>query len=451
MNNDFRESFQEESLLLEDGSRVAVIGGGPSGAFFSRFLLDFCQRMDMELEVDLFDSRDFNKTAPAGCNMCGGIVSESLVQTLASESITLPDSVTQCGINSYRLHMDVGSVTLKAPGLEKRIGAVFRGSGPRGAQAGQYRSFDGFLQKLATDKGAKLRSDRITDARFENGKPVLITSEGSADTYDLVVLASGINSSALKLFETLLPEYSPPKMTKTYICEYYWGREAVEELGNTMHLFLLKIPRLEFAALVPKGEYVSLCLLGEAIDKELINNFLESPEVKRLFPENFPISKPDCSCMPRISLSGARVPFADRFVAIGDAGISRLYKDGIGAAYRTAKSAAITAVFHGISARAFQTHYGKVCRTIRQDNALGKLIFWITSQIQARRFLRRAVLNMVMYEQRQDSSTGMMTQVLWDTFTGSAPYRVIILRALHPLFWGNLIRFLIRSILFPNK
>ncbi len=31
-----------------------------------------------------------------------------------------------------------------------------------------------------------------------------------------------------------------------------------------------------------------------------------------------------------------------------------------------------------------------------------------------------------------------MSQVLWDTFTGSAPYQTVLLRTLHPLFLANL-------------
>jgi len=33
-----------------------------------------------------------------------------------------------------------------------------------------------------------------------------------------------------------------------------------------MHVFLLDIPRLEFAAIIPKGDYATVCLLGEDIE-----------------------------------------------------------------------------------------------------------------------------------------------------------------------------------------
>ena len=57
-----------------------------------------------------------------------GIVSESLVQLLATEGINIPTKVAQKGIESYVLHMDVGSVRIETPVHEKRIAAMYRGA-----------------------------------------------------------------------------------------------------------------------------------------------------------------------------------------------------------------------------------------------------------------------------------------------------------------------------------
>src|SRR3970040_343946 len=124
-----------------------------------------------------------------------------------------------------------------------------------------------------------------------------------------------------------------------------------------MHVFLLNMPRLEFAAVIPKGDYVTVCLLGDEIDPPLVKSFLESPHVKQCFPPDLPLDSPPCHCSPHISVRGAVQPFADRLVFIGDCGVTRLYKDGIGAAYRTAKAAATTAIFPGISAGDFWRPY----------------------------------------------------------------------------------------------
>jgi flavin-dependent dehydrogenase len=370
--------------------------------------------------------------------MCGGIISESLVQLLATEGINLPPTVVQRGIDSYFLHMDVGSVRIDTPLQEKRIGAVHRGPGPRDQKVAKWGSFDGHLQGLAMERGAAIIQKRVVDLCWVDGRPQITPRPGEPQIYDLVAVAAGVNSSAHRLFKDLDLAYEPPSTSKTFICEYFLGEERINEhLGTSMHVFLLDLPRLEFAAIIPKGDYVSICLLGEDIDDELIQSFLNSPEVKNCFPPDWEIKARSCQCSPRISIQGAEKPYADRVVFIGDSGVTRLYKDGIGAAYRTAKAAATTAVFQGISSVDFETHYWPACRRIQIDNKIGTLVFFVTRQIQGLRFARRALLNMTAEEQQRAGSERRMSAVMWDTFTGSAPYREIFLRTLHPAFWSE--------------
>src|SRR5512139_3307879 len=73
-------SASPPTLPLEDGSRIAVLGGGPAGSFFSYFLLEMASRVGIDLSVDMIERKSFDAAGPAGCNMCGGIISESLVQ-----------------------------------------------------------------------------------------------------------------------------------------------------------------------------------------------------------------------------------------------------------------------------------------------------------------------------------------------------------------------------------
>ena len=418
-------------LQLHDGSRVAVIGGGPAGSFFSFFLLDTAKRFDLQVDVDIYEPRNFSRVGPIGCNMCGGIISESLVQMLATEGIILPSTVVQRGIDSYMLHMDVGSVRIKTPLQEKRIAAISRGSGPRDLKEMKWESFDGYLQKLTVEKGAHVINKRVRGLTWVDGRPRLKIGKEFTDPYDLLVIATGVNSSLDKLLENSDLEYQFPQTTKTFIQEYYLGEEVIAEvLGSSMHVFLLDIPSLEFAAVIPKGDYVTVCLLGEKIDKNLVNEFMNTPEVQACFPKDWSPESRSCNCSPRISSAGAKHPYADRLVFIGDCGVTRLYKDGIGAAYRTAKAAATTAVLQGISSQDFADHYQSACRRIENDNLIGRFVFFVTRQIQRRRFTRRAVLRMATKEQLGDPSEQRLSMVLWDTFTGSAPYREILYRTL---------------------
>jgi flavin-dependent dehydrogenase len=435
---EYPRSTEHPSLSLADNSRVAVIGGGPAGSFFSYFLLALAERVGLDVRLDIFESRDFSQAGPPGCNMCGGIVSESLVQTLATEGIDLPSTVIQRGIDSYLLHMDVGSVKIETPLHEKRIGAVHRGAGPKGSKKGQWESFDGFLLGLAEKKGAKRVSGRVEEIQWKNGRPLVKIRGGQPEPYDLLAAAVGVNSPTLKLFEDLGIGYVPPHTTKTYICEYALGGAVLENsLGSSMHTFLLNIPRLEFAALIPKGDYATACMLGKKIDKQLVQAFMENAEVKKCFPSDWDHTQDACRCLPKINIKGSKHPFGDRLIFIGDCGISRLYKDGIGAAYKTAKAAATTAVFQGISSEDFKTRFWPACQKLERDNRIGKLIFSSVGLIQHFRFARRAILRMVSWEQKKEKGPRFLSTALWDMFTGSAPYREVLLRMIHPFFLGR--------------
>ncbi|MCX5720029.1 MAG: hypothetical protein NT055_08775 [Nitrospirae bacterium] len=131
-----------DSSTLGDGANIAVIGGGPTGSFFSIFALKMAKMVGKKLNITIFEPKDFTKDGPGGCNRCGGIISELLVQNLAVEGINLPDSIVQRGINSYKLHTDHGSVYIATPSLEKTIATVYRGGGPKGIIGKDKESFD---------------------------------------------------------------------------------------------------------------------------------------------------------------------------------------------------------------------------------------------------------------------------------------------------------------------
>jgi flavin-dependent dehydrogenase len=390
--------------------------------------------------VDIYEPRDFTLHGPMGCNMCGGIISESLVQHLAAEGINIPESVIHRRIGSYVLHLDVGSVHITNPMAQQRIAAVHRGGGPRGLTAAR-PSFDGFLLDLAKSDGARVLRERVDGIGFRDSRPWIHTQAGRREQYDLVVGAFGVNSSALTLFRACGVPVRPPRTTKAYICEFFLGQDLITRyLGDSMHVFLLNIPRLEFAALIPKSDYVTVCLLGKNIDSPLVDRFLRSAQVKKLMPPHWELPPQFCHCAPRINVGSASRPFADRMVLIGDCAATRLYKDGIGAAYRTAKAAAVTAVFEGVGAGDFLRSYWPACRAINHDNALGNIVFAVTRAIQRGEYSQKGIWRMASEEQLQDGPRRHLSTILWDTFTGSAPYRDVLVRSARPSFLTTLLQ-----------
>ena len=425
------------SISLEDGSRVGVIGGGPAGSFFAYFLLSFAQRMDLKVDVDIYEPRNFKMAGSGGCNMCGGIVSESLVQALAIEGIDLPSTVVQRGIDSYVLHTAETSVTIDTPLNEKRIAALHRGGGPRDVEVLEWGGLDGYLLDLAQDLGAKVVPTRVSDVDWDEDRPQ-VRLKDSAATYDLLVGATGVNSSAWEIFERIGLTYRRPEVTKAYVTELKLGADAItDHFGNAMHIFFLNLPRLDCAAIIPKGNYVTVCLLGEDIDRELIDSFFNDPAVSRCFPPEFNLEQGACHCSPKINIREAKMPFIDRVVLVGDCGVTRLYKDGIGAAYRTAKAAARTAAFSGVSAGDFKQHYWPTYRSIAGDNRYGHFTFGVVHWIKAFQPFVRGVVRMTEREQSNPGTASRMSTVLWDMFTGSAPYRDVFVRTLDPRFLGR--------------
>jgi len=437
-------------FALHHGSRVAVIGGGPAGSFFSYFLLDMAGRKGLEIHVDIYEPRDFEATAPTGCNMCGGVIYESLVQSLAVEGINLPTTVVQRGIEFNMLHLDIGSTQIQTPRHEKRIATTYRGGGPRDMRECEGCGLDSYLMGAAISKGAHHISARVTKVNWftdsdaphpENRLVQIITREAASQPYELVAVTAGVNTNLLKQFQELDIKYQPPQTTKLLAREYKLGEDMVSQyVGPVFHGFLLDIPGLDYGAVIPKGQYVTVCLLSSHgdLDPGVMDIFLSDPAVRSALPPDFSPSNYACHCGPRINVRGCPQPFADRIVFIGDSGVSRLYKDGIGAAYRAAKVAASTAIFQGVSANDFRKYYQPFIRRMDTDNRIGKLLFKAISQVKKLRFTRRGVLRMISAEQqgRANAERGM-SMVMWDMLTGGAPYRDVLKRVIHPAFWSR--------------
>jgi flavin-dependent dehydrogenase len=440
------------TISLENGSRVAVIGGGPAGSLFSYFLLTMAKQVDLKISVDIYEPRDFNISGPLGCNMCGGVLYESLVQSLAVEGINLPPTVVQRGMEYNMLHLDVGNALIQTPRHEKRIAATFRGGGPRGMVESKGSSLDDYLLKAALDQGTQHIRSRVEQVSWAsmpdngnaNDKLVKIKAHGSEDRiYDFLAVTAGVNTALLKQFVNMGFGYRPPQTTKLVVREYFLGEEVVSRyFGSAFHAFLLDIPGLDYGAIIPKGDYVTICLLSS--HKELHANamelFLNNPAVKRVLPPDFSPGNTACQCGPRINIKGSKKPFGDRIVFIGDCGISRLFKDGIGAAYRTAKMAAGTAIFHGISASAFKKCYLPFCQRMERDNQIGKFLFKVAGLIQKVKVGQQVILKMISKEQKGIiTKERRLSAMLWDMLTGGAPYLEVLLCTLHPVFLSRLL------------
>ena len=87
--------------------------------------------------------------------------------------------------------------------------------------------------------------------------------------------------------------------------------------------------------------------------------------------------------------------------------------------------------FEGVSEAAFRDHFMPVCDSIRGDNRVGRVAFLLTRLAQRLKIARIAILIIVRDEQ-QHHRTPRLSGVLWDIFSGSAPYKDIFRRMVHP-------------------
>ena len=428
-----------DAYALEDGAHIGVIGGGPTGSFFSIFALKMARMMGKQIQLTIFEPKDFTKDGPAGCNRCGGIISELLVQTLAVEGINLPDSVVRKGINSYNLHTNHGDVYFATPDLERTIATVYRGGGPKGMIPEGKESFDYFLLKDAIKEGAALDPLRVDRIEIRDRKPVLFSKDRELGQFDLVVGAFGVNSTTPKMFEEIGFGYKEPPTVTTAIAELLLGEENVEKhFGNSVHLFLLPDKGMKFAAMIPKGAYVTLCVLGKEMHANTVSEFLEKPVVRNVLKDiTYTVG---CRCLSKMNAGAPLKPFTDRVVTCGDAGSTRLFKDGLGAAYLMGKAAAKTALFQGVSASHFQEDYYPVYHSIIIDNRYGQFLFAVTDVYRKNKILTEGMLRVIRREQQGPADHRILSSILWNMFTGNERYKNIFPKALDIRMHGNLLR-----------
>jgi flavin-dependent dehydrogenase len=412
---------------------VAVVGGGPAGSLFALYFLHYAGERGIHPEITLYQQRDFDKLGPKGCKGCAGIMSASLIRNLSELGLSLPEEIIQSKIERYTIHSPYTSLSINKPEEEREIASIYRGGGPRISHYENLISLDGWLLRQAQRQGARVENQKASRIYLESGASVEVA--GSKLAYDLVVLASGVSTNPIPVMGL---EYIPPKIQGMAQDELYAGTDQVESrLGNMAHVFLLPHSGLIFGTLVPKGPFINVSVLSSSKHPVSVADFLSYDIVASILPDHYELA---CGCRPRIVVGAARNYYADRFVAVGDAAVSRLYKDGMGSSLLTAREAARTVVHHGLSRQDFQRYYQPLCRTMDGDNWWGRRLFSVHDRAKDSRAFLLAQHRLVEDEQAKEDGPQPFTKVIWGMFTGSYNYRSIARMALGP---ASLVKFLV--------
>lgn len=425
----------DSGLVLRDGDRIGILGGGPAGSFFALFALRLAHLLGRYISVTIYDRKDFAHVGPQGCNMCAGAIGSSLVDHLKEIGVPLPPQVVRQEVEGYSFH-GAGKVVFLRPAPGERIFTVFRGGGPPGQHYGaEITSFDQHLLGFAESLGAKVVHQRIEGVELPlgEGERPIIKFTGGEEKADLVVGAFGVNSM---LTRKLSFGYRPPETWHTCQTELEVDRTFVEaRLKNMIHIFSTVKSGLHFLAITPKGNHLTVTGIGRHVHIRDLKQEMKGPLVREYLPEHW---ESLCHCHPQVPVGYARRPYAGRLVIIGDAGFSRYLKNGIESAFITAGLAAQTALNKGIASADFHENYYLPClRTFARDNYMGRLLFSFHRMVSLNDVLFRICLEVVQSEQRnEEDQVKRLSTILWHMFTGDAPYRQIFFQGLSPsLAW----------------
>ncbi len=413
-------------MQLEDGSEIAVVGGGPAGSFFARFASKYALKCNIDVKITIYNNRDFTSPGPRGCKGCVGVINERLNKKLKQHGFSLPEDRVMQVIDSYCLETRTGAIVLKKKTRMDKIVTVYRGNGPLFSSFDNI-SFDDFLLNSVKRDGVSVVGEEVVDVKLSKngGKPeVIYGKEKKSHKVDLIVGAFGVNSRIIDKFN--VSGYRPPRTIRACTIEIPCGQKHIEEkVGNTIYIYTLALPEIEYGIIIPKREFLTVSVIGKnSIKTRNMLEFLKHPSVAKILPDLG--NKRYCRCCTNIPSITAKNPFSDRLIIIGDAGYSRYYKNGLESAFNSAKIAAKTIFEHGISKQDFKKYYYPECKKMFiTENFYGRILFMINRIISSHDFLSMAHLDIAMKEQKRENQP--LNELLWNMFTGHEPYRRIFL------------------------
>ena len=360
----------------------------------------------------------------------------------------MPDAVIEEEIDAVWIQGEWKNFRLRVP-AGMRMYSVFRGSlpGKRHAESG----FDAFLLGEAVKEGARLICGDVRAIDYTaSGRPTVTYRTSSAELVSLdasfVAVATGINANGslggqpdplMTSIRRMNPAFIPGKFRKTFIFELDAGIDYLRKhMNREIHFIEYGSPQLalEHTALVPKGRFLTVAMIGKCVDtatmprdgERIVKEFLRLPQINRILPgiEDAPLV---CACFPSMSVTTARFPFADRFALIGDAVGARLNKDGMYSAHVTAHSLALAVLHDGVDRASLARRYGRTVRWLTADNRCGRLVFGFSRVAFGWPAFSRIMYQAFATELKvRDARSRPLGVVLWKIASGTADYREVL-------------------------
>jgi flavin-dependent dehydrogenase len=351
---------------LKNSDVVVIIGGGPAGSSSAIRLKQLCSEKGINPRIILYEGKRFEKKSYY--NQCLGVLSPPLERIMEGElGIPFPWEIVQRRIEGYFIHSENNMIRL---------------SGEHDPSYACRRiEFDNYLFQKVKEMGIETIPARVTDLDFGTDG-VMVYSESNNIKADVLVGAFGLDDGMAKTFERLT-EYCQPKFLSSIVTKIHPGEKSIEEFGTYLHAFLpSSLPHVEFGAITPKGNHLTLNIAGKKVDADMMDRFLRLPAVKRVLPDNLDDILPHLYYFKgKFPTLPARGIIGDRYVLVGDAaGLNRPFKGkGINSAIITGMRAAEVISHQGISRGALQS-YIKSCAELIDDIPFGKALRFLTLQ-----------------------------------------------------------------------
>lgn len=401
---------------LRTGQSVAVVGGGPAGTAAAIALRRRGEALGRDIRVTLFEPRDFHTDG----NVCVGVVSPPFGRLLAGLGLSLPAELVQRRIERYILHTDSGALELPNPPDAYEPTLALR-----------RLDLDRFMLASARDAGAELRRETVTDLRIEREGAMVCAEGGVWERFDAVVCAFGLGGHVVKALENATGYRRPPLM-RALLAVLPLGREVVEQyIGNDIHALLLASqPQIEFAALTPKADHVTVNAAGPRILESDLAAVIRHLQHLGLLPGELPAYRILHNVFPSGPASGF---FADRVVAVGNtSGLLRPLKGkGLSTGLLTAERAAKVMLEEGISGVALRRYF-EACADLRSDYRYGLLLRGLF-----RLSRRLGYLDPVIALARHDRR---LYRVFHTMVSGEGSYKQVVLSLAHPGVWPGIAR-----------
>lgn len=395
------------------GKSIAIIGGGPAGAF-SAYLL-----AKQGVDVHIFEDRSprlpdiANGERRILCTGCAGWLQEDARNLLAANGLVIPQSIIQAETKVTKIIMPDSDAAIS---LNISAATVFRGTSPlkQFEAHPQVESFDAWLLQSAIDAGARHHQVRITDINLNvdnQGKVRITDSNGNIHDKDLVIGAFGHNPDLMGTIRNNSGGESisldMPISQRAGVREYFVPQELLsEDLLKSAYVFANPSGNILFGAIYPKGVYtqepkgmyVTIALMGRGdIQPGDFRKFLENEQVKSRFKID-DAEKPSCACSNLLTLKSPRrfIQLGRKGTAvminIGDSGPTRPRKNGIGAALDSAKHLSDILLQHGASGEGMKLYKRYIDETYVWDNYAVDAVMKLSDFVLNHELPRRAVI-----------------------------------------------------------